>query len=54
MSGMTGSTGVMVKVKMRATFQETRSAAIKEGCMVTIFLTRSRVIGAGRGVSHRG
>jgi hypothetical protein len=29
-SGMSGSTGVMVKVKMCATFQET-SAAIKRG-----------------------
>jgi hypothetical protein len=46
-SGMSGSTGVMVKMKMCATFQET-SATIKEGCRVTKFVTRSRVIGAGK------
>jgi hypothetical protein len=44
---MSRSTGVMVKVKMCATFQET-SAAIKEGCRLTKFVTRSRVIGAGK------
>jgi hypothetical protein len=33
-SGMSGSTEVMVKMKMCAKFQET-SAAIKEGCRVT-------------------
>jgi hypothetical protein len=50
---MSGSTGVMVKVKMCATFKET-SAAIKKGCRVTKIVTRSRVIGVGKRCQQSG
>jgi hypothetical protein len=46
-SGMSGSTGMMVKAKMCATFQE-MSAVIKDGCRMTRIVTRGRTTGAGK------
>jgi hypothetical protein len=44
---MSGSTGVMVNVKLCVTFRET-SAAIKGGCRVTRIVTMGHEIGAGK------
>jgi hypothetical protein len=50
---MSGSTEMMVKAKMCATFHET-SAVIKDGCRVTRIVTRVARQVRGNGVSHRG